>query len=294
MADCSNFRSFVYNPDMYHPCEIEIDSSGENVFVLSRCWLNSNNWVLIYDEGIGNDSQVHVWLSDPEDGYPDVDGPTAMLVSSFGQKVYLASSVIDPDDPNDLTTEVYGLSMSKYGKRVSGLIWDLEDITEINCPQPEICSTTWNVCDPHLGYVSLITSMTENPVDGTLYAAGLTTPKLSTYGYLPSEIDRIFTTPILAAIPVGSHTVNAKVIAGADLALPLSMVWSGAKCALADLTGDGKVNMNDVAVIAGRWLNLTCISPEWCDKADLNRSKSVNFVDLSTVAQYWLETGCDR
>ena len=240
-----NFRTFVYRPDVYHLCEIEIDSTGENLFVLSRCWYKKNNWVLIYDEQAGNISQVRAWLSDPDDSCPDIDGSTAMVVSSYGEKLYLASSVDEPGEPNDLLTKVYSFSIEKDGvsQKVKELKYD--GFVEISCPFPDICSINPSLCDQNLGYISTITSMAEDPRYGTLYVTGFTAPKFPARAewYDLPEISRIFTTPMLAVVPAGMReSVPAKVIEGADLALPLSLIWVSPGCAEADLSVDDMID----------------------------------------------------
>jgi YD repeat-containing protein len=58
---------------------------------------------------------------------------------------------------------------------------------------------------------------------------------------------------------------------------------------LADTSVDGTVNFYDFALLASRWLDETCISPDWCEGADIDRSRVVDFQDLAIVAQQWLE-----
>ncbi|MHC4624569.1 MAG: DUF1565 domain-containing protein, partial [Planctomycetota bacterium] len=222
-SDCNLVGEFAYEPDVQHLHELEIDSGG-HLFVLSALWQNQNNWVLIYDEAIGNDSERRVWLSDPNNNEFNVVGPTAMLVSSSEEKVYLASSVAGP---NDLTTEVYHFSIERSGQWLTGLSYDGR--TDINCPEPNICSISPSVCDPNLGSVATITSITEDPEDGMLYVTGFTAPKFPAEGMLPYEEldDSIFTTPILAVLPADTNEpVEATEIAGCDLVLPFSIVWT--------------------------------------------------------------------
>jgi len=253
-----NFRSFVYQPDVYHLHEIEIDPDGKNLFLLSRYWLNRDNrenWILIYDEERGNDSEVvHKWLSDPSDGQPDVDGPTAMLVSSSGDTLYLASSVDSLSEPNDLITEVYGFTMSTNGKRVVNLTLTSEDIIYINCPLPRICYTHPRLCDENMGFVSMITSMAENPVDGTLYVTGLTAPKFAAWDELP-YLDKIFTTPMLAVVPPDTTSANAYEMTGSDVALPLSLVWVPPEPGSTGTALHAKVGMRDLCMLAAYWLD---------------------------------------
>lgn len=58
---------------------------------------------------------------------------------------------------------------------------------------------------------------------------------------------------------------------------------------LADTSLDGTVNFHDFTLLASRWLDETCISPDWCDRADIDWSTAVDFQDLPIVAQQWLE-----
>jgi hypothetical protein len=152
------------------------------------------------------------------------------------------------------------------------------------------------LCDQNLGYISAITSITENPVDGTLYVAGLTLPKLPGDEDFPSQqIDRIFTTPMLAAIPSGANApIDATVITGSDLALPLSIIWTGeltAKCGGADITGSsGRVDSNDFAVLAFQWQQTGTLS---ADIAPYPVDEVVDLKDLAAFAEHWLETNCN-
>jgi len=293
IMDCTYFRSLVYGPnDVYHPVEMELDPSGKYVLVLSRCWLNNNNWVLVYDEDAepGNDSYISLLrLSDPNDDQPNVSAPTAMVASSFGEGVYLASSVHDVNEPGDLLAEIYSYSLNKANPSEPSLVFD--HIIEINCPLPSVCSDPWNMCNAEFGYATIITSMAENPVNGTLYVSGFTAPRFATWDYMP-QVSEIFTTPILAEVPLGASRKGANKVTGFGPALPLSIVWAGSKCMVADLTGDGDVDMCDVGSFAGHWLDSPCGPDDWCGRADLDRSTTVNFADLGRIAQHWLKKGC--
>ncbi|MHC4573806.1 MAG: hypothetical protein ACYS76_06695, partial [Planctomycetota bacterium] len=286
LTDCDG--ELMYEPDVQHLHEIEIDADGNNVFVLSAYWFNDNYWVLIYDEEVGNDSEIRVSLSDA-----NIVGPTALLVSSFDDKAYVASSVTTSDD---LTTEVYRFSVNKTGHVATGLTYD--GCLDINCPEPNICQTTPAVCDDTLGFTSAITSMAENPRDGTLYVTGFTAPKFAEAEALPSQIDGIFTTPILAVLPFDvNEPVEAAQIANCDpsfpLVLPLSIVRTGPViCSTADVTGDLIVDMDDFAILALHWLDSNCIQAGWCDGADMNRSNAVDWTDVAVLTHYWLQTPC--
>jgi hypothetical protein len=292
LSDCNG--SVVYEPDVQHLREIEIDSAGENVFVLSVHWFYPNNWVLIYNEETGNDSEVRVWLSDPNDGEPNVIGPAAMVVSSFEENVYVASSIRGANDVNGLTTEVYRYSIEKTDGNATGLTF--ERIVEINCPEPttNICDGAWQLCEPDR-FVSEITSMTEDLGHGTLYVTGFTAPKFKDDVNFPAYGVGFFTTPMLASFsPYSDVQVEATAITGCDLALPVSIVWTGDKCGGANLGGnDNIVTFTDFAILVQAWLsepgdghwNLVCDISEPADSV-------INGRDLDILVHHWLESGC--
>jgi YD repeat-containing protein len=57
----------------------------------------------------------------------------------------------------------------------------------------------------------------------------------------------------------------------------------------ADTFVDGTVNFQDFAILASRWLEEGCVTPDWCQGADLNWNAAVNIEDLVILAQQWLE-----
>jgi len=290
-ADCES--DIVYEPDVQHLHEIEIDSHG-NLFVLSSHVSNDNGWILIYDESVGNASEVRVALADA-----NIVGAAAMAVSELASKVYLVSSVHSATgSAEDLMTEVYYFSMIRTGYSVDGLAY--AGRVDINCPSPEFCTTNPSLCDPTEGYLSTITSMAVDPQNGTVYVIGMTAPKFPADEALPSGVSEIFTTPIFAVIsPDGNTPVTASVISGSDLVLPMSMVWAGAlpgRCNGVDFQPDGEVDGLDLAVIAYYWLESNCPGASNCGWADLHPvgqgDGDVDFKDFAVFAQYWLQTGC--
>jgi hypothetical protein len=292
---CNEPDDFVYNPDVQHLREIEISPDGNNLFVLSAHWVNLNNWILIYDEAAANSPEVRVWLCDPNDNSPNVVAPTAMVVSSFYEKLYLASSVSGPNnEPNDLATGVYRFSINKTDHKATGLTY--EGYLGVSCPEPNICGI--GLCDANFGFTSAITSMTENPDDGTVYVIGFTAPKFPALEELPyGEINGIFTTPMLAVIaPDTNETVEAIEITGCDpsypLVLPFSIVWAAEIFGGADITGDYGVGAEDFAILALHWLESNCAASNDCSGADVNTSDAVDWADLAVLARYWLEGRC--
>ncbi|MBN1816035.1 MAG: CotH kinase family protein, partial [Sedimentisphaerales bacterium] len=51
-----------------------------------------------------------------------------------------------------------------------------------------------------------------------------------------------------------------------------------------DLNGDGHVDLADLVLFAGQWLNAACFGP---DCADLNRTDGVNMADLALLSDNW-------
>jgi parallel beta-helix repeat protein/predicted outer membrane repeat protein len=291
--DCNS--RIGYEPDVQNLHEIEIDSDGKNVFVLSANWSLWNNWVSIYDEATGNESEVRVWLSDPNDGEPNVIGPTAMLLSSFEEKLYLVSSVSGPNnEPNDLMTEVYRFSIDRTGQSIAGLTF--ENIVEINCPEPDtnICKNHQGLCDPNR-FVTALTSMTEDLGHGILYVTGFTAPTFKDEAAFPAFGVGFFTTPMLAAFsPYTNGPVQATKITGCDLVLPLSIAWTGDRCGGANLGGnDAIVTFMDFAILASAWLSEPG-DGNWNPAYDISKPTDsvINGHDLNVLAHHWLETGC--
>jgi hypothetical protein len=294
---CDDARSFIYEPDVQHLHEIEVDSHG-NLFVLNFVInsdandTNDNDWLLIYDEQIGNDSEVRVLLSDP-----CLNAPSAMALSASEDKIYFASSV---SSANDLTAHVYRFLIDRTDHNATGLTYDAT--VDINCPEPNICP---EFCDEDTGYTAIVTSMLENPEDGTLYVTGFTAPKFAGDQALPAGIETVFTTPILASVPPDSNEpVDANQITGCGLMLPLSAVWTAedpnagtcwdpTECAgqtSGDATCDGNVNLADLFALKAHFgKSAPWTPPECC--ADYNHDSSVNLGDLFALKAAFGATG---
>jgi hypothetical protein len=87
-----------------------------------------------------------------------------------------------------------------------------------------------------------------------------------------------------------------------DLAMPLSIVWTGAlpepePCGGADINKDGKVSLKDLAILAEYWLNTNCDAfNNYCHGADLEPElypdDVVDLKDFVILVEHWLDTGC--
>jgi len=62
-----------------------------------------------------------------------------------------------------------------------------------------------------------------------------------------------------------------------------------------DINNDGKVNIEDFAVLATWWDDEnTCSLPDWCGGADFNMSGTIDFTDLTYFVENWLWQGDDN
>jgi len=224
VRDANHTRDFVYEPDLQHLHEVEIDATGRNLFVLSSCWENQNDVVVIYDTN-GGDPHV-AWLNDPAKGDPNLIAPTAMVVSSQEEKLYLASSARTANNVDDLATKVYCFSLEKEEQQTLGL--RLDKTIEIVGPEPDrsLCRAF-----PQLGgldaSVSMITSMVGNRTNDVLYVVGYTAPRFADGAKWPYQGTWLFTTPMMAVIKPQEGTVDMIDLRDGKMALPLSIVWTG-------------------------------------------------------------------
>jgi hypothetical protein len=117
----------------------------------------------------------------------------------------------------------------------------------------------------------------------------------------PDPQSSTFYDPYLAEAPLGYNEVNAVCVDANDLAMPLSICWTGALpaqelCGGADLTGNGSVNILDFAKLASYWRSTNCFAFNNCNGADLEPMETpdgdVDLKDLDVMAEYWLDTGC--
>ena len=59
---------------------------------------------------------------------------------------------------------------------------------------------------------------------------------------------------------------------------------------MADTAVNGKVDFEDYAALASRWLEEDCGYPDdWCDRADIDWSSQVDWQDIAILAQLWLQ-----
>ena len=52
---------------------------------------------------------------------------------------------------------------------------------------------------------------------------------------------------------------------------------------------DGDVDLQDFAILAAEWLEISCVDPGWCNRADIDHSGGVGISDMQILAEHWLE-----
>ncbi len=55
-----------------------------------------------------------------------------------------------------------------------------------------------------------------------------------------------------------------------------------------DLNLDDAVDFTDYAIFAGRWMDDTCVYPDWCEGTDFDESGVVDASDFAQFVEYWL------
>jgi hypothetical protein len=200
--------SAVSSPDYDHLGEVEVDAWG-NVYVLSVQELNNNDWLLIY----AGATATPVLLSN------DVESPSSLTVSRHdASKLYVSSGVLDASCER---TRIRRFEIVRDGSyRATGLT-ELESDVHFQ----EVIEIVG---------MRRITSITEDPSDGTLYVLGMTCEAFDVSDPPPNPAAGVFTQSKLAVIGPdvawsGTSpfpTVESRTIAeDSDLALPLSGVF---------------------------------------------------------------------
>jgi hypothetical protein len=172
--------------------EIEIDEDG-NVYVVNSNKLNNSDILWKYSsEGLLLD-RLDLGYEDSNNFIPD---PVAMHISDINDMVYIASGQYG-EEPNSIT--IYGFSKEGF---------TLERTIKINDMQH-------------------ITSITEDPVTGTLWVGGFNMYDVPSHF---NPFGQAFYYPYIAEIPVGEDEVLSLPIYDPDnhdLAMPISIIWTG-------------------------------------------------------------------
>jgi hypothetical protein len=248
--------------------EIELDSAG-NVYVTNANVMNESDILWKFEP---NNGAIHrLDLGNPNSPL-FLRAPVGMCVSrsTNTNMLYLASSL--SNDANYNASVIHGLSTTT--------LLPVRTIT--------------------VSGMQHVTSMTEDPVTKTLWVTGFN------FNSRPPSVDPDilpFYDPYIAKISSEANNVLAIrcVVDANDLAMPLSICWTGAlspqeKCGGADLSGDGVVNLKDLAKLAAYWRFTNCAAPNNCNGADLEPQEipdgDVDLKDLDVLADYWLNNNC--
>ena len=200
------------NPNLSGLREIELDDKG-NVYVINAYNGNESDILWKYSTD-GRIDRLDLTGPDVETSVP---APIALHVSSGRNMLYLASSQYNPDDFD--STVVHGFSTREDE------LFQLERSIVINGLQH-------------------VTDITEDPRTGALWVVGFNIDfdEIGALGPNPNRLP--FYKTYFAHIQLGSNNVQA--IAAADLSQPendlalgLSIIWTGDKCGGPDRDGDG-------------------------------------------------------
>jgi hypothetical protein len=296
IEDLGELIGFVYEPDRHHLREIEVDAEGK-VYVTSAQEVGENDWVLVYDEALGNSSERAIDISD------EVSGPTSMLVSSFDDKLYLSSSV---NTNSSGLTRVYRYTIDRGAGNAPDLT--LDGHLAIDNPT----TNGFNNCNNSpCGHVASVTSIQEDPNDGALYVVGFTAPKVDDelsindplYGQLFGDGSSMLATPTLAVIPASANgpmlpgdtnPVPAARIDCDTLSLPLSAVFVPG--IPGDCDGDGNVGLNDLPCFASCLGGPGAVLTGECQILDLDGDEDVDLRDFAvfSISMRGLEAASTR
>ena len=244
------------NQDRNSLREIEVDDDG-NVYVTNGYYTNNSDILWVYNSsGISRCELQNLGIY----------RPIGLCCSSYdNSQLYVASSLTEPDA---VSASLHVLSTADLTLIKSIDITDMGHITDI----------------------------TEDPSTGTLWVVGFTMPVYMTT--LPGNLSLMpqFYDPYLATVSYDSDgPVQATHLSGAgDLALPLSIIWTGSlqeACGGANLDGLDGISFDDFAILASQWQQAPG-SPS----ADIAPQDSgdgiVNLLDLAVFADHWLESDC--
>jgi len=226
ITDSSTVLGFLHEPDLQHLQEVETDATGRNLFVLSGCWHNHNNWVIIYDTESHDPQGTKIWLNEPDTGSAGLVGPSAMVVSAVHDTLYLVSSAQNPTDRDDLATKIYCFRVAQENEQVTGLTFDHTITVHCSVPGSRICNLYPRLCEEGQSTATL-TSLAEDPVSGTLYAVGFSAPKFKEDARWPTFGTTLFTTPLLTVVRPEEPIAEAIALEDESLLLPLSVIFTG-------------------------------------------------------------------
>ena len=227
---------------VHHLREIEVYDG--RVFVTSSR-INGDDWLLVFDEATGIE-QARIAL--------DVPSPTAMTITSTGH-LFFASAM---DDQDSTSSKLYRYALGESNS-VADLVLDSVILID-NMRQ--------------------ITSVAENPKDGSLWVLGFDAPTFNDDDIF-FDNDPLFTTPMLAVVSSGATTATE--ITCHDLALPLSMAFNTC-AASADYEPDGDIDLRDFAAFQNCFRGGSA-NTKACLVFDIDCDQDIDLLDQRALAQ---------
>ncbi|MBN1816684.1 MAG: hypothetical protein JW828_04945 [Sedimentisphaerales bacterium] len=98
---------------------------------------------------------------------------------------------------------------------------------------------------------------------------------------------------LLTSVP-GTYTllVDASAIGDAEGVAGIGMgmaVWRRTLTPW-DAVADGRVDLQDLALVAAAWMRSGCAGPDWCEAADITQDGTVDMGDVQRLMEFWMES----
>ncbi len=257
-----NCDTFIFNPDLSHIREIEVDNDGHLLVAASNS-LNNNQWLRIWDTTLG----IH--LHDVELGNlsAPIEAPRAMtwVPSSDGGTIFFGTALTTPG-ATDTQVVRYDLNVASPTPLSNPAIYSISDMRFVS-------SIVWDAASSS----AIIIGMSRDDI--------------------PVEVDfddqsAIFSTARIAVLPSRAVTVMASPLDVNGLALPLgAAIGPASACIAGDTNEDGSVTVADVPSFVGFVLSPPS-APAQRERVDVNNDNAVDSLDVAEFVQLLLSGGC--
>jgi subtilisin family serine protease/Tol biopolymer transport system component len=104
------------------------------------------------------------------------------------------------------------------------------------------------------------------------------------------QIEMFFVDETIRITWLQTNTDNAVVGLSEGMGIPGLFIESDLSeyiecCFCGDFDGSGSVDLGDLLLLAGRWMETECAGPGWCDRTDIDRSGTVALGDFTSLAE---------
>ncbi|TWT45078.1 hypothetical protein RAS1_14990 [Phycisphaerae bacterium RAS1] len=243
--------------------EIEIDATGQYLFVTAAKAENNNDWVLCFRENNPTDEKRFLLTA----LNPQLVGPAGLLYARANadrpESLYVASA---SNPTANMIANVYRLTIqrSSQGGPVTGLS---------HTPTADVLAVQG---------MTQVTSILQRPGDHSLWILGYHAEAVEPNDVEFGFSDPLFTTPALASAAVTDTSAAASDLICQGIGLPLSAALS---IRLGDMDCDGAVNVLDINPFIQALVNPAAYAAAHplCDlgNGDINRDGNVDVLDIN-------------